>query len=121
MKKIKLLVFSVFCAILQLSCSNESTSDLIGDPIAEEITYTNAVKSIIDNNCISCHGTTPTNGAPMSLTTYANVRDAVLNRSLLDRISRDQGASGMMPLGGTRLLQEKINQINTWATEGFRE
>lgn len=121
MKKIKLLLFSAFCAIVQLSCSDESTSDLIADPITEEITYTNTVKSIIDNNCISCHGSTPTNGAPMSLTTYANVKDAVLNRNLLNRISREQGTSGMMPLGGTRLLQEKINQINTWATEGFRE
>jgi|SRR6218665_12088 len=121
MKKIKLLVFSVFCAILQLSCSNESTSDLIGDPPIDAITYENSVKSIMDNNCISCHGTTPTNGAPMSLTTYANVKDAVLNRSLLDRISRNQGASGMMPLGSTRLPQDKINQINTWASEGFQE
>lgn len=121
MKKIRYITLLLPCILLQFGCTNESTSDLIDEPVTDEITYINTVKSIIDNNCISCHGITPTNGAPMSLTTYENVKDAVLNRGLLDRISSAQGASGMMPLGSTRLPQEKINQINTWASEGFQE
>lgn len=120
MKRLKLLLFFIPCAVLQYGCTNESTSDLIGET-ADEITYTNTVKSIIDNNCVVCHAATPVNGAPMSLTTYENVKNAVLTRGLLDRISRTQGAPGMMPNGGTRLPQDKIDQINTWASEGFQE
>lgn len=121
MKKIKFIPFIILFVLLQYGCTNDSTSDLIDGSTVDEITYTNTVKAIIDNNCVVCHASTPINGAPMSLTTYENVKDAVLTRGLLDRISRAQGASGMMPNGGTRLPQEKINQINTWTSEGFQQ
>jgi hypothetical protein len=57
----------------------------------------------------------------MSLTTYQNVKDAVQNRGLLDRISRAQGASGMMPSGGTRLPQAVIDQVFAWSSQGLNE
>ena len=107
--------------LLLCSCENDSPADLTF-PIPEEtITYTEHVRTIINNNCIICHGTTPANGAPMPLTTYAAVKEAVQNRGLLDRISRPQGASGMMPNGGTRLPQSQINLINEWAAQGLQE
>lgn len=105
-----------------VSCSNDSTSDLIDStPIDEDVTYTANIKSIIDNNCISCHGTIPTVGVPMSLTTYENVREAVLNRGLIDRISLENGTSGLMPEGGPRLPQNTIDLIIQWQTDGFQE
>lgn len=120
-KKIKLILFLVPLTFIQLGCTNESTSDLIDLTNVDEVTYTNTVKSIIDNNCLFCHTQPPQNGAPMHLTTYADVKNAVLTRGLINRISRAQGASGMMPLGGTRLPQEKIDQISAWAENGFPE
>ena len=111
MKRLKLLFLFIPFVLLQYGCTNESTSDLIDGSTVNEITYTNTTKSIFDNNCISCHATIPINGAPMSLTTYENVKEAVLNRGLLDRISRPQGAQGMMPNGGTRLPQTTIDKI----------
>ena len=108
-------------ALLLCSCENDSPSDLT-EPIPEEtITYTEYVRTIINNNCIICHGTTPSNGAPMPLTTYAAVKDAVENRGLLDRISRAQGEPGMMPFGGTRLAQNQIDLIALWAEQGLQE
>lgn len=101
------------------SCTSDSLSDLEDPNNISEITYTTTVKSIIDNNCIFCHGTTPTNGAPMSLTTYENVKDAVLTRGLLDRISRSEGTTGAMPLGGPRLPQNDINAISAWIDADF--
>jgi mono/diheme cytochrome c family protein len=101
------------------SCTTDSISDLEVPNNLSETTYTSTVKSIIDNNCIFCHGTTPTNGAPMSLTTYENVKNAVLTRNLLDRISRTEGTSGAMPLGGPRLPQNDINAIATWIDADF--
>lgn len=108
-------------SLLFLGCTSDSESDLMHTPSPNTVTYTNTVKSIIDNNCISCHGITPSGGAPMSLTTYQNVKDAVTNKGLIDRISRAQGASGMMPLGGTRLPQSSIDQITNWKNTGFTQ
>ena len=102
-------------------CSNESTSDLIDDTQFENVSYAANVKSIIDNNCISCHGTIPSNGAPMPLTTYQNVKDAVTTRGLIDRISRGESETGHMPLGGPRLPQNLIDIIIQWESEGFPE
>lgn len=117
-KKIAVLTGAL---LLLCSCENDSPADLTY-PIPEEtITYTEYVRTIINNNCIICHGTTPANGAPMPLTTYAAVKDAVEHRGLLDRISRPQGASGMMPNGGTRLPQSQIDIINAWAADGLQE
>ena len=41
--------------------------------------------------------------------------------SLLERISREQGASGMMPNLGTRLPQSTIDLIIDWNTDGLLE
>lgn len=120
MIKTKYLIIIAFSLLLS-SCSSDSISDLIDVPTVEIITYEANVKAIINTNCLSCHGATPSNGAPMSLTTYENVRDAVLNRNLLDRITRADGASGAMPLGGPRLPQNQINIIEKWNIDGLLE
>lgn len=120
MKNSKYLIFASL--FILLSCNNNSEDDLT-NPIASSNTtkYFQDVKPIIDNNCIICHGATPSNGAPMSLVTYAQVKDAVQNRGLLDRISRAQGAPGMMPNQGMRLPQTKIDLIFDWNTDGLLE
>jgi mono/diheme cytochrome c family protein len=124
MKKQLLNYTGFILAILLLaSCENDSTNDLILYNVTPEtnVTYNQNVEAIINSNCISCHGATPSNGAPMSLTTYEQVKEAVQNRGLLDRISRDQGAPGMMPNGGTRLPQNNINVINQWNMQGLQQ
>ncbi|GAA4772364.1 MULTISPECIES: hypothetical protein [Flavobacterium] len=106
--------------LLFYGCSNESTDDLT-DPVPEKVSYSRDVKPITDTNCIPCHNNPPLNGAPMSLLTKLQVQDAIINRGLLDRISRPQGASGMMPNGGTRLPQSSIDIIKKWQTDNFSE
>lgn len=119
MKLTKILSLIVFTSLL-MSCSNENPDTLKNNsPIVGKITYEQNVKSIINNNCISCHAATPVNGAPMSLVTYDQVKDAVLNRGLLNRISLENGNSLLMPSGGTRLPQETINIIMQWQQDGF--
>lgn len=103
------------------SCSNESTSDLIDIPVVENVTYTNNIKPIIEGNCLGCHGAPTANDAPMSLNTYEKVREFVQNDKIIDRISRNQGQSGMMPLGGTRLPQPIIDLIIKWKQQGLQE
>jgi len=113
------VIFILF--LLLVSCTNDSESDLMDPNISATITYTNSIKTIMDNNCNFCHGNIPSNGAPMSLTTYQNVKDAVLSRGLIDRISKAQDAPGMMPYGGTRLPQSSIDQVISWKNSGFTQ
>ena len=57
----------------------------------------------------------------MSLATYDMVKEAVLNRDLLDRINRNPGDDGLMPLGGPRLPQQTINLLFKWQEDGLLE
>jgi hypothetical protein len=91
MKKTNYLILTSILFIF--GCSNNSEDDLT-IPLTSNITkYSQDIKPIIDNNCVACHGST----AQMPLVTYNQVKLSVQNNGLLDRISRAQGASGMMP------------------------
>ncbi len=117
----KLFIISGFLSLTFLGCTSISTDDLIeAQPLPTLVTY-NDVKSIINNNCISCHSNPPINGAPIPLTTYSEVKTAVENNSLLDRIAKQAGESGAMPAGGPRLPQNQIEQMIQWLTDGLLE
>ena len=115
MKKTNYLILTTIFFIL--GCSNNSEDDLT-IPLTSNITkYSRDIKPIIDNNCVACHGST----TQMPLVTYNQVKLSVQNNGLLDRISRAQGASGMMPYQGTRLPQTTIDLIIDWNTDGLLE
>ncbi|WP_283635918.1 hypothetical protein [Aquaticitalea lipolytica] len=120
MKNIYKIRFYLFFIAL-LGCTNASENDLIDQTeLPELITYVNDVKPIIDNNCIICHSNPPQNGAPMPLLTYDNVKEAMQNRDLIDRISTtDLGF--LMPFGGPRLPQNLIDTIIQWQADGLLE
>ena len=113
---------------LLVSCTTNTLDDLQpvqvvveedeGDP--ELVTF-EQVGPIFSNNCTICHSNPPQNGAPMPLVTFENVRDAVENRGLIDRISRQEGAPGLMPLGGPRLPQQSIDLVSQWEEDGLLE
>ncbi len=117
----KLLLTTLLVSVIFASCSENSTNDLIDIDTTAQVSYNLQIKNTINSNCLSCHTAPPINGAPMRLTTYEDVKNAVLTRGLIDRISRSQGAPGMMPLGGTRIPQSAIDQIIKWQNEGFAE
>jgi len=122
MKKIFQLSITLTLFSFIYSCTNDSEDDLI-DQMQNQgpITYTNDVKTIIDNNCLNCHGDPPTNGAPNSLVTYQNVRNSAENGTLLARIQQNEGGPGAMPLGGPRLPQTLIDVVVQWQSDGFVE
>lgn len=119
MKNNNYLILLLF--LFLISCSSHSEEDLINPVVLGNTRYTTDVKPIIDSQCISCHGNTPTNGAPMSLTTLAAVKEAIENRNLIGKISRPDGSAGLMPLGGPRLPQASIDLIVDWKESGFLE
>lgn len=117
MKKSISVLMLLFVLVQISACTNDGVA--APEPITASISYTNDVAPIISANCIFCHKQPPVNGAPMSLLTKEDVKNAILTRGLLDRISRAQGAQGMMPNGGTRLPQASIDKIVKWQTDGF--
>ena len=115
------LIISILTIFLISSCSYNSEDDLTEDIIIEDfVTYNDNIKPIIDTNCIFCHNNPPVNGAPMSLTTFEDVRNAVENRDLIERISTTD-ISEVMPLGGPRLPQNLIDLVIQWEQEGLQE
>jgi hypothetical protein len=115
------ITYFILVISLLLSCTNTSEDDLIETtPIETLVTYNANVKSIIDSNCISCHSDPPENGAPMQLTTYDNLKEAIENRNLINRISSND-LSFVMPFGGPRLPQNLIDIVMQWETDGLLE
>jgi hypothetical protein len=119
MNKIHYLILTSIFFIF--GCSNNSEDDLTIPLTSNTTKYIQNIKPIIDNNCVACHGTTPSAGAQTSLVTYNQVKTSVLNNGLIDRVSRAQDASGMMPYQGTRLPQTTIDLITDWNTDGLLE
>lgn len=106
------------------SCSSVSEDDLIEPVILESgetVNYIEDIQPIIENNCTFCHSNPPVNGAPMSLVTYNDVVVAIENLNLINRISRDAGESGAMPLGGPKLPQNLIDLVIQWQADGLLE
>jgi len=119
--KLKNYLTPLAASALLIGCANNSTSDLAGPEFIGQVTYTNSIKAIVDQNCIVCHADTPVNGAPMPLTTYAHVKDAILTRPLLVKISKADGEEGLMPNGGPRMPQSKIDLFFAWQAQGLLE
>lgn len=119
----KKLIYTLPLILLSIaSCSNSSEDDLIEKEELEEgtkITYTKNIKSIIDNNCVSCHNNPPVNGAPSNYSTYQKVSGGA--SGILNRISKQAGASGAMPIGGPRLPQVSIDLFEQWINDGMLE
>ena len=74
------LIFFLMVSVFH-SCSLNSEDDLTDNIVVNVVNYEDNIKSIIDNNCNSCHNNPPVNGAPMSLTSYNNVIEAKTNNS----------------------------------------
>jgi hypothetical protein len=120
--KIQTLVLVLTSATILVSCSNEDSETLTETtPNTAVLTYNQNVKSIIDNNCIVCHAAVPRNGAPNALVTFAQVREAMLNRGLLNRISLPNGNGLLMPQGGPRMPQATIDLVSKWQQDGLLE
>ena len=110
----KKLIFILSLLIVTISCSSDSDDGMSPTPTPiTDVTYTGTVKAIIDGNCLNCHGNPTSNNAPMSLTTLAQVQQAVTSRGLITRIE-----NGTMPPNGN-LSAAQIQAIKDWQTDGF--
>lgn len=124
MKKLK-----AACSVLVLTLTVISCSGGGDDPVTPPVTpptggggttvtnptYTANIKTIIDNNCISCHGPGGENSA-VPLLTYAQV--SAKAPEIKVRIEKPAGDPLVMPKGG-KLSQTNIDLINKWIANGM--
>ena len=82
-----------------------------------KVTYNGNIKSIIDSRCLSCHGSSPSNGANFSLTTYTQVKNRV--DAIITRVSAT--ANPMPPSPNSPLTQAQKDLIQQWKTDGLLE
>lgn len=106
---------------LLFSCSSDSSDDLTQNPDPDpdpeptaKITYDDDIKTIMTNNCTSCHSSPP-QGAPFSLTTYTQVKNRVDGI-----ISRINNASSPMPPSGL-MPQNLRDMVQQWKDDGLLE
>ncbi len=113
MKKI-LIIPVLFFIFLVISCTSSSIEEEIIPPSTNKVSYSGSVKKIISDNCLNCHASPPTNGAPMSISTFETLKEAVQNRNLIGRVE-----DGTMPSTGDKLSATQIQEIKDWKTDGF--
>lgn len=116
------LILLCFVLNIAISCSVNSPVDLIESQTLNPnrvISYQTDIKPIMTSNCTSCHGTIPSNNAPMSLNDLASVKTAILSLDLVTRINLPSSNGAAMPLGAPKLLQSQIDLIVKWQNEGF--
>lgn len=87
----------------------------------ENISYSNQIQPIIQNNCLSCHNSTPANGGVL-LNSYENVRTAVETQRggtslLLGAIRRENGFSAMPPDYNLSTCDIRIFEL--WVDQGM--
>ena len=101
-----LLFFGIMMLFLY-SCKKE---ELISEPELEDTSlgtkFLVHIRPLLNTHCGECHsaGTSQTNYLD-----YDNAKNAIT--SILDRIQREEGASGFMPRNGNKLPQESIDLI----------
>jgi hypothetical protein len=107
----------LLAGLLLWACSTSSVNELTDDNPTEPVTFTADIQPILSNDCMNCHGSVPANGAPNSLVTYDQVRNAVLNEGLINRINN---AGAPMPPTGL-LATPTRNLFDLWVEGGFQE
>lgn len=113
MKALKIIIVLMIAYFIGFSCESATYEEISGE--VENPTYTANVKSIIVNNCLSCHSVA---GAELpTMETYSQVRDAAENGDMICRID-DQSCGTVMPQTG-RMPQPKINTIKNWVANGY--
>jgi hypothetical protein len=80
-----------------------------------------AVKTILDTKCATCHGATPSFGAPMALTTAAQFQAAGASdktkkvyQLVKTRINSSMPNVRMPPTSSTALTPAELTTFNTW-------
>ncbi len=111
-----------------LACQHESVPiEIVEKPVEKtdscslkNVTYVKVVKGIFDDYCIKCHGNTIMSKG-YNFQGFDNLKlwFSLDSLRLLHAIRHEKGLP--MPLGGDKIPECKIRQIETWVREGLKE
>lgn len=96
-----------------LTCDTTGGCDII------DVSWSQEVKPILDNQCVGCHNSTRSGGGIM-LSTIEQVRAAQANNRFFGSISHQIGFSPM-PQGQSRLDRCTLDKIKSWIDDGMRD
>lgn len=82
------------------------------------VTFSGSVQPIINNNCVSCHGSSNPSGG-ISLVDYNTVKASVDGGRFVGAIEQLQGFSPMPKIAGVKLSECNIGIINKWINQGM--
>ncbi len=119
MKKLSLFTLLFFSSLIIISCDKDEEDQLIEtNPTNTNVTYSD-ISTLIENECLECHGTPIRNQAQISLDTYAKLREAAQNRDLTGRLKSFNNQ--MPPRPETPLTVAQIELIEGWVLGGYKE
>jgi hypothetical protein len=107
------LIITLSSFLFIWSCTKDSTSQCL----TVGMTYTKNIKSIIDANCVSCHGSTNPSGS-VRLVTYTEVK-SVNPINFKGVINHSQSFKAMPPT--SKMSQCNIDMIEAWLNAGSPE
>jgi len=117
---IKLSIILAFFSLAFSSCYYDNEEDIY--PFYENncdttsVSYSLAVKPVLDRSCVSCHQASNPSGGVL-LETYDQVKVSAANGSLWGSINHESGYTAM-PLGGGKLGSCSLAQIKSWIDNG---
>jgi len=114
MKKNLLTSLGIFLIFSNCTTTEIPLDDV--EPILINVTYDADVKTIIDNNCVSCH-ISGGQASFLSLTNYAEVKMSAESGSLIARMN---DLVNPMPQSGLLSAQTRAI-IDKWKADGFLE
>lgn len=114
----KVFLILVIVVVSFSSCYYDSEENLYPSTgcSTENISYTNDVKPILLNSCLSCHNNVARQGG-ITLETHDDVLIYVINGTLLGSIKHDSGFKAM-PQNATKLDDCRISKVEAWITAG---
>ena len=97
---------------------NAPTVDGNGNPIITDVPCD--VETILANYCWSCHGVTPSGGAPSRLVTYGDLTSPSVSDSSVSAAARALARlqDGTMPSAGPKPTQAEIDAFAAWVGNG---
>ncbi len=116
--KINALLALLMISLIVSSCYYDNEEELYPENTCNtnEMSYTNNVLPILQDNCYSCHNQASNQGG-VTLEGYSNLKIYVDNGKLLGVIKHQSGFP-QMPQGQPQLEQCQIDKMEAWVNQG---
>lgn len=116
---IKKVMLSLLAAVVLFGCYYDNEQELY--PVNAQcdttnITYSQFVKPMMDQQCVSCHSATNPQGQ-VNLSDYTNVKVRVTDGKLYGSLAHSSGYVAM-PQGGTAWSACNLSKLKAWINKG---